>query len=69
MMAKTSHTARREISVGVGTSPSLTIPIPDTKSTERGEHDRDNRETGHELAENHLVAVDRLGEEPWERPL
>ena len=36
---------------------------------ERAEHQRDDREPGDELAVDDVVAVDRLGEQPRQRPL
>ncbi len=33
MTAKTTHTTRRQISVGEGTTPRRKIPIPDTNTT------------------------------------
>ena len=36
---------------------------------DRHQHDPDDRQTGRELAVDHVVAIDRLGQEAWQRPL
>ena len=53
----------------VGTEPEAQDPVAGHHGQDRPDRERRWPRPGHELAVDHVVAVDRLGDEARERPL
>ena len=61
------HTIRRMTSSAVGTMPSWMTPIAPTMHHDHGQDEADRGQAGDELAVDHVVAIDGLGEQARQR--